>query len=101
MLVGANRDRIRPAGTEGGEPQVPVEARLVRRVNARRLGGVLRLKAKRIDQPSLTIGGAPELNLVTAAGDFSEKAITIRHTALFYRRDGRGREMDSRCGHPK
>src|SRR5258708_23672646 len=83
MFFGANDDRIRTPGTEGGEPQVPVEARLVRRVNAGCLGGALRLKAKRIDQPSLTIGGALELNLRTAAAHYTEKAITIGDTERF------------------
>src|SRR5258708_24836297 len=92
MFFGANDDRIRTPRTEGGEPQVPVKARLVRRVNTGRLGGVLRLKAKRIDQPGFTIGGALELNLVTPAGHYREKAVAIGDTERFERRHWRGRE---------
>src|SRR5260370_11242879 len=43
VLFGARHDGIRTPGAEGSEPQIPVEARLVRRIEARSLGRSSRL----------------------------------------------------------
>src|SRR5260370_12888302 len=50
--------RIVAPGSQRGEPQVPIESWLIRRVNAGRLVQILWLVTKRIRNPRLAVFGA-------------------------------------------
>src|SRR5581483_10461027 len=74
---------------ERSEPEVPVEPRLIRRVDAWTLVERLRLVAERVGGPVLTIVGALELDLVATAGHHGEEAILISDAKRFQHRDRR------------
>src|SRR6516162_5069304 len=64
QLLGMKHKSIFAPVSERGEPQVPVKARLVWRVDARRLGRILRLVAEGVSDPVLAVVRSLELNLV-------------------------------------
>src|SRR5579862_2195893 len=70
-------DRIVTPGTQGCEPQVPIEARLIRRVDPRRLVQILRLVAKRVSHPVPSILRTLEFDLVPSARHHREEAVLI------------------------
>ena len=57
---------------KGGEPQIPVETGLIRRVDARRLMGILRLEAKRIGDPIFAVIGTLKFDFVAPARHYGE-----------------------------
>src|SRR3954468_16186327 len=58
----AQHPRIRAPLAQRGEPEVPVEARLVGREDSRRAQRALRFVAERIGRPALAVVGALELD---------------------------------------
>src|SRR5215469_15240647 len=62
---------------ERSEPQVPIEARLVRRVNAWSFGGILRLVAERIRDPVLAVIRSLKLNLKAFPGHAAKQAVLV------------------------
>src|SRR6516165_4873142 len=80
QLLGMKHKSIFAPVSERGEPQVPVKARLVWRVDARRLGRILRLVAEGVSDPVLAVVRSLELNLVALPGHASEQAVLVRDT---------------------
>src|ERR1700693_179656 len=54
-LFGARDDGIGAPVTERGEPQIPIETRLIGGVDARSLVGILRLEAKLVRHPGFAV----------------------------------------------
>src|SRR5258708_34022823 len=76
-LLRSNDDRLLPPRAQRRKPQIPVEARLIRRVNPRWLGGILRFESKRENQPGLPIVRALKFDFETAARHHGEKPATV------------------------
>ena len=70
------------------EPEVPVEARLIGRVDARRFVERLRLVAKLIGGPVHAVVGALEFDLVAAARHHGEEAVLVGDAKWLERLDG-------------
>src|SRR6266852_1082905 len=98
-LLRAHDDRLLPPRTQRRKPQIPIESRLIRRVDPRWLGGVLRFESKRVNEPGLSIVRALELDFVTAARHHGEQSIAVRDTKWLQHRYGRGRQRQ-RSYHP-
>ena len=77
---------------ERSEPEVPVEARLIRRINARRLVQGLRLVREQIRRPVLAVVGALELDLVAAARHHRKQAVLVGNAKRVQNRGGRQRQ---------
>src|SRR5271154_2052596 len=75
--LGVGDDRILAPRTQRGEPQVPVETRLIRSVDSGRRLYLLRLIAKGIWRPVLTILRTLKFNLVASARHYREQAVLI------------------------
>lgn len=93
--LGAGDDRCAVPGGERGEPEVPVEARLVRRVDARAIVRVLRFEAKEIGRPVLVIVGALKLDLVAVRRHVGEKAVLVGDAERLKQGDGTERHREA------
>src|SRR6516165_1010736 len=80
QLLGAKHKGIFAPVAERGEPQVPVKARLVWRVNAWRLGGTLRLVAEAVSDPVLAVVRSLEFDLETLPGHAAKQTVLVRDT---------------------
>src|SRR2546429_5378951 len=56
-LLCPHHDWLLPPRTQRRKPQIPIEPRLIRRVNPRRLAWVLRLETEGIHEPGLSVVG--------------------------------------------
>ena len=72
---------------ERREPQVPIEARLIGRVDARSFVQLLRLMPEGIGDPCFAVVGALEFDFVAAARHHGEKAIAIGDAKGIEQRD--------------
>src|SRR5260370_40106146 len=70
-------DRILAPRPQRGEPQVPIKARLIWRIDSGRLIQFLWLVAKRICDPGLSVCGALEFNFISSARHHPEESVTI------------------------
>src|SRR5215472_83180 len=70
-------------GTKRGEPQVPVEARLIGRIDAGGSFYVLWLVAERIGGPGCAVPRSLELDLVALVGHDSEQAVSVSYAKWF------------------
>ena len=66
-------------GDERGKPQIPIEAWLVRGIEAGSFFGILRLVAKGIRDPRLPIVAALKLYLVPRGSHDGEEAVRVRN----------------------
>src|SRR5260370_8760819 len=98
-LLRSNDDRLLPPRAQRRKPQIPVEARLIRRVNPRWLGGILRFESKRVNQPGLPIVRALKFDFVTAARHHGEQPVTVRDAKWLQRRN-RCRRQPPWLDHP-
>src|SRR5579859_4404149 len=94
QLFGAGDDGVLRPRAERGEPQVPVEARLVGRVDARPGGEVLRFVAEGIRDPGGAVVRALELDLVAVRGHDREEAVLIGDAERLQRDDWHGGERE-------
>src|SRR6266851_3444282 len=101
MLFGARHDGIRTPRAEGSEPQIPVEARLVGRIDARSLVGILRLVAEGVCVPSLAIVRTLKFDFVAAAGHNGEEAVAVCDAERLERGYWRGWEGRAGPDHPE
>src|ERR1700730_14313716 len=76
-------DRILLPTAERGEPEVPVETRLVGGIDARTLVQLLRLVAEGISNPMLPIGGSLKLNLIAMRRHHGKQPILVRDAKRF------------------
>src|SRR5580704_7905501 len=83
-------NRILAPGTQRREPKVPIEPRLIRRVDPGRFIHVLRLEAKRVSHPVLAIWRTLEFDLVSAARHHREEPVLISYPE-WLKRGYRGR----------
>ena len=74
---------------ERGEPEIPVEAGLIGRVDSGRLVERLRLVAEGIGVQFWPSFGALEFDLIAAARHHGEEAVLVGDAKWFQRRDGR------------
>src|SRR5438445_9006029 len=70
-------DRIFAPRPQRSEPQVPIKARLIWRIDSGWLIQFLWLVAKRIRNPSLSVCGALEFNFISSARHYREESVTI------------------------
>src|SRR5229473_3962845 len=87
--VGHNR--ILAPRPQRSEPQFPIKARLIWRIDSGWLIQLLWLVAKRICDPSLSVCGALEFNFISSARHYREESVTIGDPERFkcaHRRGG-------------
>src|SRR5260370_41686076 len=70
-------DRILAPRPQGSEPQVPIKARLIWRIDSGRLIQFLWLVVKRIRVPSLAVCAALEFNFISSPRHYREESVTI------------------------
>src|SRR4029077_13758324 len=99
-LFGARDDGIGAPVTERGEPQIPIETRLVGGVDARSLVGILRLEAKLVSHPGFAVIRALELNFIATAGHYREEAVAVGNAKRLQRGNRPWRKWRSRPDHP-
>src|SRR5258707_6834616 len=80
---GVGHDRILAPRPQRSEPQVPIKARLIWRIDSGWLIQFLWLIAKRICDPSLSVCGALELNFISSARHYREESVTIGNSEWF------------------
>src|SRR5256885_86461 len=98
-LLRAHHDRLLSPRTQRREPQIPIEPRLIRSVNARRLRGVLRFESKWVSEPVLSIVRALEVDFIAAARHHRKQPIAVRDAKRLQHRHGHGRKRP-RLDHP-
>lgn len=76
-FFGAGDEHVFAPGAERGEPEVPVEAWLVRRVDARRFVEGLGLVTEEVGRPVLAVVRSLEFDFVAVAGHDREEAVAI------------------------
>src|ERR1700684_346774 len=91
--------RILPRA-ERGKPQIPIEARLIGRVNSRGFVDVLRLVTEGIGGPGFSVLRALELDFVAAVSHHSEQAVSIGDAERFEGAHGRLWKRESGSEHP-
>src|SRR5260370_19943240 len=101
MLFGARHDGIRTPGAEGSEPQIPVEARLVGRIDARSLVRILRLVAEGVCKPSLAVVRTLKFDFVAAASHNGEEAVAVCDAERLERGNWRRWEWRAGPDHPE
>src|SRR5204863_7721394 len=79
---------------ERRDPEVPVEARLLRRVNAGRAARVLRFETERIADPGSSVARALKLNFVTLPRHHREEAVVVDDAELRDRIEAREKHRD-------
>src|SRR5260370_6582809 len=70
-------DRILAPRPQRGEPQVPIKARLIWRIDSGWLIQFLRLVAKRVCDTELSVCRALEINVISAARHYRARSVTI------------------------
>src|SRR5260370_11663419 len=70
-------DRILAPRPQRSEPQVPIKARLIWRIDSGRLIQFLWLVVKRVRDPGLSVCGALEFNFISSARHYREQSLTI------------------------
>src|SRR5271156_2674478 len=83
------------------EPQIPLEPRLIRRVNSRRFINCLRLVTKRVRDPRFSVQRALKFDLITLVRHHRKKPIRIRDAKRFERLHRLRGQRQSRHEHPK
>src|SRR5450755_3483499 len=83
---------------ERSKPQIPIETRLIGRVNARRLTRILGLESKWIRRPVFAVLRTLKLDFIAPARHGSEQTVTVGNSKWFQRDD---RESRQRCTRPK
>src|ERR1700723_3371519 len=76
-------DGILTPRPQRSEPQVPIKARLIWRVDSGWLIQFLRLVAKRIGDPILSVCRALEFNFISSARHHREESVTVGDTEGF------------------
>src|SRR5262249_28065217 len=76
-LLGLDDPLVGAPGAERGEPEVPLEARLIRRVDAWRGLWILRLVTGRVGLPSDAVARALELDFVTRLRHHGEETVAV------------------------
>src|ERR1700733_5740823 len=76
-LLGARDDGVLRPRAERGKPEIPVEARLIGRIEAGGAGKILRLVTEGIGRPGGAVVGALELDLVAVRSHHGEEAVLI------------------------
>src|SRR5260370_303708 len=82
-LFGIDHKSILLPVIERGEPQIPVEARLIGSEYPRLRSRILRLITKRIWPPRPAVIRAFELNLIAASGHNRKKTVPVRDSIRF------------------
>ena len=98
-LLGGDDKAVLLPVIERSEPEIPVEARLIRSVDAGRCARVLWLVAERVGGPVLAIIRTLEFNLVAGPRHHRKKAITLRDARGFERDTGAHRQAEPRRNH--
>ena len=91
-LFGAGYDQVLAPRAQRREPQVPIEARLIGRINTGSLTRVLRLIAEGICHPGLPVIRALELDLPAAARHHRKQPVAIGDAKRLERGDWRARQ---------
>src|SRR5215468_6416591 len=92
--LGVGHDRIVSPGSQRRKPQIPVEARLIRRIDARRFIQCLRFVAEGVGGPILPVVRALKLNLISAPCHHGEESVSIRNAEWLKRGDRRSRQWN-------
>ncbi len=76
-LLGPDDEAVILPWAKRGEPQIPIETRLIRGVNSRRRFHILRLVAKWIGDPCFAVARALKFNFVARVRHHCEKAVAF------------------------
>ena len=87
-FLGIDNEWIAPPGGERGEPEVPIEARLKRRIDSRRLGHILRLISEGICDPVFAVPRALKFDFVSFMRHDGEQAVAIGDSEWLEQRHG-------------
>src|SRR5437773_12352000 len=85
-LLCPHHDWLLPPRTQRRKPQIPIEPRLIRRVNPRRLAWVLWLETEGIHEPGLSVVGTLGRDFIDPARHNGQQPIAVLVTKRIQRR---------------
>src|SRR5579875_477032 len=99
-LFGPDNESVLRPRAERGEPQIPFKARLIRRIDAGRGMGILRLIAERVWRPGLSILRSLKFDFVTRVSHYGKEAVLVGDAKWLQRLDWRFWQRHAWSKHP-